>query len=46
MAYLPPDAAEVGNEFAVSYMEELYPVSVMTTDATPPFDPDNDRIRG
>ena len=28
MAYLPPDQAVVGNELAVSYMEELYPVTV------------------
>ncbi|WP_328767054.1 GcvT family protein [Streptomyces sp. NBC_00286] len=45
MAYLPPEEARVGNELAVSYMEELYPVTVLTNDATPPFDPDNERIR-
>ncbi|WP_240136447.1 GcvT family protein [Streptomyces sp. MUM 178J] len=45
MAYLPPEQARVGNELAVSYMEELYPVTVLTNDATPPFDPDNERIR-
>ena len=28
MAYLPPDQAVVGNALAVSYMEELYPVTV------------------
>ena len=27
MAYLPPDQATVGNQLAVSYMEELYPVT-------------------
>ena len=34
MAYLPPDQAVVGNALAVSYMEELYPVTVGAT--TPP----------
>jgi glycine cleavage system aminomethyltransferase T/glycine/D-amino acid oxidase-like deaminating enzyme len=46
MAYLPPDQASIGNELAVSYMEELYPVTVAATDATPLLDPTNDRIRG
>jgi glycine cleavage system aminomethyltransferase T/glycine/D-amino acid oxidase-like deaminating enzyme len=46
MAYLPPEQAVVGTELAVSYMEELYPVTVAAVDATPLFDPDNDRIRG
>jgi glycine cleavage system aminomethyltransferase T/glycine/D-amino acid oxidase-like deaminating enzyme len=45
MAYLPPDQARVGNQLAVSYMEELYPVTVVSADATPPFDPGNERIR-
>jgi glycine cleavage system aminomethyltransferase T/glycine/D-amino acid oxidase-like deaminating enzyme len=45
LAYLPPEQARVGNELAVSYMEELYPVTVIGNDATPPFDPDNERIR-
>ncbi|MBA2697792.1 MAG: FAD-dependent oxidoreductase [Nocardioidaceae bacterium] len=46
MAYLPPSEAVVGNELSVSYMEERYPVTVAAADATPVFDPDNDRIRG
>ena len=46
MAYLPVDQARVGNELAVSYMEELYPVTVASADATPIFDPENDRIKG
>ena len=46
MAYLPPDQAVVGNGLAVSYMEELYPVTVRSSDATPLFDPANERIRG
>jgi glycine cleavage system aminomethyltransferase T len=46
MAYLPPDQARVGNDLAVSYMEELYPVTVLAADATPVFDPSNERIKG
>ncbi|MPZ94667.1 MAG: FAD-dependent oxidoreductase [Propionibacteriales bacterium] len=46
MAYLPPDQAVVGSQLAVSYMEQLYPVTVAAGDATPLFDPANDRIRG
>jgi glycine cleavage system aminomethyltransferase T len=45
MAYLPPAEARVGNELSVSYMEELYPVTVDASDATAVFDPSNDRIR-
>ena len=46
MAHLPPDQASLGNQLAVSYMEELYPVTVAATDATPLLDPANHRIRG
>jgi glycine cleavage system aminomethyltransferase T/glycine/D-amino acid oxidase-like deaminating enzyme len=45
LAYLPPDQATVGNRLAVSYMEELYPVTVGSVDATPLFDPGNERLR-
>ena len=45
LAYLPPDQATIGNQLAVSYMEELYPVTVASADATSLFDPDNQRIR-
>ncbi len=45
MSYLPPEQASVGTSLAVSYMEELYPVTVVSADATPVFDPDNERIR-
>ena len=45
MAYLPPDQAVVGNQLAVSYMEELYPVTVGSVDATSLFDPGNERMR-
>jgi glycine cleavage system aminomethyltransferase T len=46
MAYLPPDQAVVGTQLSVSYMEELYPVTVAAADATPLFDPANERIKG
>jgi heterotetrameric sarcosine oxidase gamma subunit len=46
MAYLPPERAVVGTQLSVSYMEELYPVTVAAADATPLFDPENARIRG
>ncbi len=45
LAFLPPDQATIGNELAVSYMEELYPVTVGSVDATPLLDPTNERIR-
>jgi glycine cleavage system aminomethyltransferase T/glycine/D-amino acid oxidase-like deaminating enzyme len=45
LAYLPPAEATVGNELTVSYMEELYPVTVGSADATSLFDPTNERIR-
>ncbi len=45
LAYLPPEEAVIGNELAVSYMEELYPVTVGSIDATPLLDPANERIR-
>ncbi|TQK71625.1 FAD-dependent oxidoreductase [Nocardioides sp. SLBN-35] len=45
LAYLPPDQAVLGNQLAVSYMEELYPVTVASVDATALLDPQNERIR-
>jgi glycine cleavage system aminomethyltransferase T len=45
MAYLPPEEATIGNKLAVSYMEELYPVTIESVDATPVLDPENERIR-
>ena len=45
MSYLPPEHAVVGEQLAVEYMGERYPVSVITTDSTPVFDPENARIR-
>ncbi|MGH3472664.1 MAG: aminomethyltransferase family protein, partial [Nocardioidaceae bacterium] len=46
MAYLPPQQAVVGTALAVDYLEERYPVTVGAADATPLFDPSNERIRG
>ncbi|MGI8434402.1 MAG: GcvT family protein [Nocardioidaceae bacterium] len=46
LAYLPPDQARVGQPLSVSYMEELYPVTVVSADATAVFDPTNERIKG
>ena len=45
MAYLPPDQATVGNELAVSYMEELYPVTVGSADSAAMFDVANERVK-
>ena len=45
MAYLTPDQAVVGNELAVQYMGERYPVTVAVVGSTPLFDPENTRIR-
>ena len=44
LAYLPPEQAVLGNQLAVSYMEELYPVTVGSVDATPLLDPANERV--
>src|SRR4029077_19298516 len=45
MAYLPPEHAVVGEQLAVEYMGERYPVTVAVASATPLFDPENLRIR-
>jgi glycine cleavage system aminomethyltransferase T/glycine/D-amino acid oxidase-like deaminating enzyme len=45
LSYLPPERANVGEELAVLYMGERYPVTVATTDSTPLFDPNNERVR-
>jgi glycine cleavage system aminomethyltransferase T/glycine/D-amino acid oxidase-like deaminating enzyme len=45
LAYLPPERANVGEELAVQYMGERFPVTVELTDSTPLFDPDNERVR-
>jgi glycine cleavage system aminomethyltransferase T len=45
MAYLPPEQALEGNQLAVEYFGELYPVTVAVAGATPLFDPENARVR-
>jgi glycine cleavage system aminomethyltransferase T/glycine/D-amino acid oxidase-like deaminating enzyme len=45
MSYLPPEYAEVGEELAVLYMGERYPVTVAVAGSTPLFDPDNERVK-
>ena len=45
LAYLPPEAAEEGNELLVEYFDEHYPVEVARVGSKPLFDPSNDRIR-
>ncbi len=45
MSYLPPEHANVGEQLAVQYMGERYPVTVQTNDSTPVFDPENARVR-
>jgi glycine cleavage system aminomethyltransferase T/glycine/D-amino acid oxidase-like deaminating enzyme len=45
MSYLPPEQAVVGQELSVLYMGERYPVTVATSDSTPLFDPNNERVK-
>ena len=45
MAYLPPEHAREGEELAVEYLGERYPVTVAVAGPTPVFDPENTRIR-
>jgi glycine cleavage system aminomethyltransferase T len=45
MSYLPPENANEGEQLAVEYMTELLPATVEIVGSTPPFDPDNERIR-
>jgi glycine cleavage system aminomethyltransferase T len=45
MAYLPPEHAREGEELAVEYMHERYPVTVAVAGSTSLFDPENTRIR-
>jgi glycine cleavage system aminomethyltransferase T len=45
MSYLPPEHAVVGEQLAVEYMGERYPVTVAVADSTPVFDPENARVR-
>ena len=45
LSYLPPEHAVVGEQLAVEYMNERYPVTVERADSTPLFDPDNERVK-
>ncbi len=45
LSYLPPEHATVGEQLAVEYMNERYPVTVERADSTPLFDPDNERVK-
>ncbi len=46
MSYLPPEHTRVGEELAVEYFGERYPVTVAVAGATPLFDPENTRMKG
>ena len=45
LSYLPPERANVGEQLAVEYLGERYPVTVDVVGSTPIFDPENARIR-
>jgi glycine cleavage system aminomethyltransferase T len=45
LSYLPPEHAGVGEQLAVEYMNERYPVTVERSDSTPLFDPGNERVK-
>jgi glycine cleavage system aminomethyltransferase T len=45
MSYLPPEYANVGEQLAVEYMCERFPVTVAVAGSTPIFDPNNERVR-
>ncbi len=45
MAYLPAGQAVAGQQLAVEYLGEQYPVTVAVAGSTPLFDPENERVR-
>ena len=45
MSYLPPEHANVGEQLAVLYMGERFPVTVAVAGSTPLFDSNNERVR-
>ncbi len=45
MSYLPPGQARVGNELAVEYFGDRYPVTVAVVGNAPLFDPTNERMK-
>jgi len=45
LAYLPPEHANEGEQLAVEYLGERYPVTVEVVGSRPLFDPENTRVR-
>ena len=45
LSYLPPGQARVGNELAVEYFGDRYPVTVAVVGNAPLFDPTNERMK-
>jgi glycine cleavage system aminomethyltransferase T len=45
MSYLPPEYANEGEQLAVEYMNERYPVTVAVAGSAALFDPDNARVK-
>ena len=45
MGYLPADMAEIGADFTVMYMNELFPIKVGAIEGSV-FDPDDSRLKG
>ncbi|HZB33559.1 MAG TPA: glycine cleavage T C-terminal barrel domain-containing protein, partial [Streptosporangiaceae bacterium] len=45
LSYLPPEHAVTGEQLAVEFMNERYPVTVERADSTPLFDPENERVK-
>ena len=45
MAYLPPEHAVNGTKLSVMYMNEPFPVTVVSAGSTPAFDPDDARMK-
>ena len=45
LAYLPPERANVGEQLAVEFMAERFPVTVDVVGSAPILDPENARIR-
>ncbi len=45
LAYLPPERAEEGHRLLVEYLGHQFPVSVLATGRTAPFDPEMTRVK-
>ena len=46
LSYLPPQLAQAGTRLQVQYLGERLPASVLSVGRTPPFDPDDARMKG